>query len=193
MPDASAKRETLVLLAGGRATRLPEKLVRSVEGVPLIVRAYRRFASAFDVVVSHAEAFPAQVEALLDCPRVLDRWPARGPLGGMLSACQTLQSNRLFVLAADLPHVEARTLDALRSAWVEGDEAVVPVHAGGIEPLAALYDRRALLREGLPIMLEGNAAVHAVVARLRVRTVAMDSTFFTNLNTPEDWHRIFAS
>lgn len=193
MRGETAERPTLVLLAGGNATRLPGKLERLVEGTPLIVRAHRTFAPTFNVIVSQARPFSPQIESLLNCPRVLDRWPGRGPLNGMLSACQCLDSERLFVLAADLPHVGVRVLDALRDAWANDDEAVVPVHAGGIEPLAGLYDRRALLREGLPNLLAGIVSVRGVVARLRTRHIALDAQVFANVNTPEDWHRTFAS
>lgn len=193
MHGATNSRETVVVLAGGEATRLPRKLERLVDGVPLLVRVVRTFASTYAVIVSYTRPFPPALDAAVTCPRVLDRWPGRGPLGGMLSACQALDADRLYVVAADLPRIGPPLLAALCDAWHDGDEAVIPEHDGGIEPLAALYDRHALLREGLPVLLEGNAAVHGVVERLRARRLPMSSGLFANVNTPEDWSDTFAS
>ncbi len=181
-----------MVLAGGDATRLPGKLERLVDGVPLLVRTFRALRATHAVIVSHARPFPAQLDAMLTCPRVLDRWSGRGPLSGMVSACEALDADRVYVVAADMPRVGPPLLAALRSAWRDGDEAVIPEHDGGIEPLAALYDRRALLREGLPVLLEGNAAVRGVVERLRARRLPMSCSLFANLNSPEDWSDAFA-
>jgi molybdopterin-guanine dinucleotide biosynthesis protein A len=183
---------TVVLLAGGEASRLPGKLERADLGDPLIVRAYDRFAPHFPVVISANTTFAPDIDARLDCPIVADRWSKRGPLAGILSAFAAVRTPLACVVAADLPHADADLARALLDAFEDGDDAVVPAHAGGIEPLCALYDRRTFERAALPV-LHGSAAVRDVLAGLRVRTLALDPKRFANINTHADWARAFAS
>ena len=60
-----------------------------------------------------------------------------------------------------------------------------------IEPLAALYDRAAFLREGLPVLLAGDGSLHSTVERLRARYVTIgDAHTFTNVNTPQEYDAV---
>jgi molybdenum cofactor guanylyltransferase len=177
---------TVVILAGGKATRFPGKLEVPIEGTPLLVHVYRQFRDCARVVIAGAGTFSSRLDAQLDCPIVVDRWPGRGPLGGLLSACGELTTRRVFALAGDAPRVTPRVLEMLLDAFTDGDEAVVPAHDGRHEPLAALYDREAMLREGFDVLHHGNASMHALLAKLRTRSVAFDSEFFTNINTVAD-------
>ena len=77
-------------------------------------------------------------------------------------------------------------------AFEPGDDAVVPTHERGIEPLCALYARAAFERAALPI-LHGSGAVRDVLAGLNVKTVALGADRFANINTHADWARAFAS
>jgi molybdopterin-guanine dinucleotide biosynthesis protein A len=182
--------DTLVLLAGGEARRLPNKLEREVNGEPLIVAAFRRFSNAFDVVVSLAIPFPDSILSELNCRHVYDRYEKQGPLGGMLSACEELTCHTIGFVAADLPFVDASLLIALRHAWQDGDETVIASHGDRIEPLVGWYDRLALLREGRIALERGDVALHHVVERLRARAVPLVPEAFFNVNTPEDLHAL---
>lgn len=182
----TAERDAVVILAGGRATRFPGKLEREIDGVAMIVRVFRSFADRFDVIVSCASPLAEPIDVQLPCPRVYDRMPDGGPLGGMLSACEALQAHRLFVVAGDQPDVDASVFDELDAAWRDGDEAAVPEHSGGIEPLAALYDRRALLRVGTPALERGRKSVRSVLNDLSTRHVPTSPDRFRNINTPSE-------
>lgn len=185
--------DTLVVLAGGEARRLPHKLERVVNGEPMILGAVRRFSSAFNVAVSLAAPLPDDIARCLDCTVIYDRYAKRGPLGGMLSACEVLECKRLGFVAADLPFADAPLLVSLRQAWRDADEAVVASHGGFIEPLVGWYDRLALLREGNIALKHEDAAVHRVVEHLRARTMPMASEAFVNINTPEDLRALTSS
>jgi molybdenum cofactor guanylyltransferase len=176
----------IVILAGGKATRFPGKLERPIDGTPLLVRVYDNLRSSAPVVIAGADTFSPDVDAKLDCPIVVDRWPHRGPLGGLLSACGELDTRYVFVVAGDAPHVTTDVLASLRARHTEGDEAIVPVHSGRREPLAAIYDREAVLREGFDVLHEGNASMHALLDRLVVCEVPLAPAFFSNINTAAD-------
>jgi molybdopterin-guanine dinucleotide biosynthesis protein A len=178
--------DTLVLLAGGEARRLPHKLELEIDGEPMIVRAVRRFSQNFCVVVSLANPLPNAIVRKMDCAFVFDRWGKRGPLGGMISACQSLAGEWLGFLAADLPFVDSALMIALREARCPGDDAVLASHDGHVEPLVGWYNRRALLREAEAALARDEAAVYRVIDRLRARFVAVPGENFANINTAED-------
>jgi molybdopterin-guanine dinucleotide biosynthesis protein A len=129
------------------------------------------------------------VDAALAAPLLVDRWPPRGPLHALLSASPFIAVDRIFAVAADQPQLEPEVLERLAAAWRPGDEAVVPEHAGGVEPLAALYDRFALLREGLRLHRTGRAAMRDLIAAVATRFVPMESGHFCNINTRIDLER----
>jgi molybdopterin-guanine dinucleotide biosynthesis protein A len=116
----------------------------------------------------------------------VDRWPNRGPLGGLLSAAYETNASRIFAVAGDAPLITRAMVEELLQAWNSEDEAIVPEHNGRLEPLAALYRRDALLREGWECLHSDDASMHALLARLRVRKVTCDAEAFANINTSAD-------
>jgi molybdenum cofactor guanylyltransferase len=177
----------ILLLAGGKARRFPGKLERDLGGEPMIVRSYRRLrASPWPVYVAAKGTFPALIDAALDAPLLIDRRPGGGPLAALHSACSLIASPMIFAVAADMPHFDAHILNALAFAHREGDEGVVPQHDGVIEPLAALYDRRAILREGSKLLRGGRGAMRDLVERITARFVPLDKFYFHNVNREAD-------
>lgn len=183
------------ILAGGKATRLPGKLALDIDGLPMLARVYRNLtcgAPAREIVLSCNEVLPPALDALLPIRRVADRWDRRGPLGGLLSTMPEMHSSWIFAAAGDSPFLDAAFVTTLASHRRPGDEAVVPTRERNgvlqIEPLAALYDRLAFLREGLPILRAGHGKLQLVIDRLRARLVTVeDPLLFANVNTPVDF------
>jgi molybdopterin-guanine dinucleotide biosynthesis protein A len=183
MPDAVA----IVILAGGRATRFPGKLECVVDGEPMLLRVYHNAcATQWPVIVAARGSLGAALEKALDCPIAIDRLGPEGPLAGLASACETIRQERIFALAADMPRVEASVISEIASQWRAGDEAVVPSHSDGIEPLAALYDRAAVAREAPALLATDRRAMRDLVERLDTRFVALPQRYFINVNTPQD-------
>lgn len=179
--------DAIVLLAGGQARRFPHKLEQRIGGEPMILRCYRALrATGWPVYISANESFGSEIDTALDAPRLADREPGRGPLHAFVSACESIAADRVFAVAADQPRLEPSTLERLADAWQNGDEAVVPSHDGKVEPLAALYDRRAVVREASALQREGKDAMRALLERLATRYVPIDAKYFHNVNRPED-------
>ncbi|HEY1728651.1 MAG TPA: molybdenum cofactor guanylyltransferase [Candidatus Baltobacteraceae bacterium] len=184
----------VVILAGGGATRLPKKLELEAGGVPMLVRVYRNVSVGRKTYISCAGSFSPHLDALLDCPMVVDRWPGRGPLGGLVSTMEVMETPLVFAVAGDAPFIDSTFIDRLANVWEAGDEAVVPAHPGKtgkrLEPLAALYDRAAFLREGTKALGSSNESLHATVAHMHIREFPVsreDERLFTNVNTPADY------
>lgn len=184
----------VVIVAGGEATRLPGKLALDAGGVPLIVRAFRALAPGRETFVSCKATFAPEIDAQLTAPLVVDRTPQRGPLGGLLSTFPLVHSRYVAVVAGDAPFVDAATLATLQGALRDGDEAVVPVGADGrLEPLCALYDRLAFLREGFSVLRGAGASVATVARRLRLRTIdSLGAAVLRSVNTPAEYAAVRA-
>jgi len=177
----------VVILAGGKASRFPGKLEALVDGEPLVLRAYRAAsATGWPVFVSAHGPFPSEIDRRLDCPVLLDRRPWGGPLRALYTACENVRQERIFALAADLPHVDAPLLERIASAWMPGDRAVIPRHDGRLEPLAALYARRAILHESFTLFGESRSSMHDLIERIGARFLDVEAGHFANVNTPED-------
>jgi molybdopterin-guanine dinucleotide biosynthesis protein A len=185
------------ILAGGEATRLPGKLALDVGEVPMLVRVYRNVSPGRETWLSTKGPLPAPLESLIGARQVVDRWPQRGPLSGLLSTFSEMRAPWVFAVAGDAPFIDAAFIDRLATSIVLGYEAVVPIHGDErrrLEPLAALYEREAFLREGLPLLLGGEGALRAVIDRLRACFVPVDDArVFENVNTPDDYARLRGS
>jgi molybdopterin-guanine dinucleotide biosynthesis protein A len=145
-------------------------------------------------MISCKGALPYEIDLLIDAPAVIDRWPMRGPLSGLLSTISEVRTPWVFAAAGDAPFIDAALIDRLEACIEPGDEAIVPrrIHDGEeqLEPLAALYHAEAFLREGLPVLLGGRGSLRAVIERLHTRYLDMgdaDAQIFTNINTPDDY------
>jgi molybdopterin-guanine dinucleotide biosynthesis protein A len=185
---------TAIVLAGGEATRFPGKLFIDAGDLPLIVRVYRNVSAGRATMISCKGALPYEIDLLIDAPAVIDRWPMRGPLSGLLSTISEARTPWVFAAAGDAPFIDAAFIDRLEACIEPGDEAIVPrrMREGEeqLEPLAALYHCDAFMREGLPVLLGGRGSLRAVIERLQTRYVEMgdaDERIFTNVNTPDDY------
>ncbi len=152
----------------------------------MLARSFKRLSGTWPVYVAGKASFAPHLDAALAGPLLIDRWPAGGPLLALLSAAPFVRAERIFAVAADQPMLERGVLAQLSDAWQPGDEAVVPEHDGRIEPLGALYDRFALLREGARLRRARRAAMRDLVASLAARFVPVDASYFCNLNEVSD-------
>jgi molybdopterin-guanine dinucleotide biosynthesis protein A len=167
-----------------------------IDGVPAVVRISRVLAglTGSRMLVGGHDRY-AHLD--LDARWVPDVEAGAGPLGGIISGLAQTDTEFAYVLACDTPLVRPRLLTRLHAERTDDCHAVVPRHAGGVEPLVALYARRALpLLEAASSA--GERAVHRVLAGLRVvyvdeealRAEDPDLSSFVNVNTEADLQRI---
>jgi molybdopterin-guanine dinucleotide biosynthesis protein A len=179
------------VLAGGEATRLPGKLALTVGDVPMLVRVFRNVSPAGETWLSTKGELPAEIAEQIEAPQVVDRWPLRGPLSGLLSTMNAMRTTWVFAVAGDAPFVDAAFVATLAARIAPEVEAIVPMHdanAKRLEPLASLYRREAFLREGMPVLLGGDGALRLVIDRLKTTFVPVrDETVFANVNTPAEY------
>ena len=154
-------------------------------------------ASDVLVVTSAERAGDFGPERIAPARLAIDRYPAAGPLGAILTAFDSLSPmpRALLVLAADMPGVSRPLVHALVTLHDRGTgcDATVPRSAHGLEPLAAVYAGSAAA--GLRRAFEsGERSLQRALAALRVRVMPLEAVsalgdpdlLFRNINRPED-------
>jgi molybdopterin-guanine dinucleotide biosynthesis protein A len=190
--QAGAPDVASVLLAGGRATRMGgrNKAFAAVGGEPIAVRTLRLLAQIFPQVIvatntpQEFSRFP--VETVSDVHR------GRGPLAGVHAAMRIARHPHLFVVACDMPGLDADVIRFLLGR-IDGADAIVPRWDGDIEPLHAVYAVRVLpvvercLEESRSAMRQFLPLVRVdYVSEAELRGVSAAAASFTNVNTPEE-------
>lgn len=157
-------------------------------------------AAADEVVVVSRGALAAQLERLLAPEvRVLrDGSRVQSPLVGLAAGARALQAPYVAALACDLPLLRPEVLLRLFTYAMGRDAAIPRWPNRQIEPLVAVYRRRALLAGARAAVRARTLANTDMIDRLRdVRYVSMQTLrredrglrSFTNVNTPGDLSR----
>lgn len=178
---------TVALLSGGEARRLPDKLERPLGDRSLLERAVA-FGRSLGPLVLLGRDEQRATSMSYGVPFLADRRPGGGPLPALVDAFATIESPWVLVLAADLPLLTREVPAGLLAGRAPGVEAVVPRHRGGIEPLCALYDRRAALRAAATS--NANEGPRALLGSMRVAYVEFPEALFLNVNTEADWSQL---
>ena len=179
-----------VILTGGMARRFGgrRKLFLPYEGrtfLSHITEAFRGFDKIY-LSVDTPEPF-----ADLGYPTVSDKYPACGPLGGIVSAMESCEEEALFVAACDMPFVTREAVQSILDCYKE-HHGIVLASSGehGIEPLFGIYPRT-ILPEAQKMLADGNYKTRCLFEKLKGTAVMVPnaSRQFRNINSPEEYTR----
>lgn len=129
-----------VLLAGGKSTRMGfDKATCIIEGLPLWKRQLQTLQSlgAAEIFISGSATGPWQGNGVTV---IEDEIPFAGPMGALLGILQKISTERVLVLAVDMPRMTSEFLIEL----LKTSGAVVPRNGAYFEPLAAIYAQSGL-------------------------------------------------
>ena len=190
MDDAGA---AVIILAGGKATRFPGKLERPIGDVPMLAHIYRSVQGLCPTYICLSADSDLAHKLQLDAEILVDREPLRGPLPTLLDAFEVVRELRAFVVAADMPFVQANTLREIAEHWKSDDEAVVALdEEGRPQPLLALYDRKAFVRAAASLDSERDG-VKDTLRHLRWRGITLrESSALANINTEDQYRAVTA-
>ncbi len=172
-----------------------DKTLLSFDGHTLVARVCETVGSVCErtiVVTNRPEALDdAGLPDGVDVIR--DEVAYQGPLGGLASALAAADTEWVFAVAADMPHVEPDLIRALWDARGDGD-AVVPLTDKGLEPLLALYRAPACLGPAREVLATGRRRLVALFPQVKVveipveqlRAADPDLRSLFNVNTPAD-------
>lgn len=178
------------ILAGGRAKRLGGRVKMHVEvgGRRIIDHQLDVLRPLFDdiaIISNDPDPF-----ADVGLPVLADEIQGEGPLRGIATALAWSPKPRVFVVAGDMPFLNA---DAIRYLIAKSGQVVVPVLNGHADPLHAVYQRAviAVVRRRLGAGKRKAAELLDEVEPTRVdanelREFDPELRCLTNVNTPAD-------
>ena len=187
-----------IILAGGLSRRLGrDKALEPFQGQPLISRVLGRIDCLTDetVVVVNSESRGAELPLLDDVKTAVDIYRDSGSLGGIFTGLSAATNDWGFVVACDMPFLNAGLMKHMIASR-DGYDAIVPILDGYPEPTHALYSKTCL-----PYIERRLKARQLKIAGffddVRVRYVGAEEIdsfdserlSFFNVNTPEDLSR----
>jgi len=170
-----------------------DKAWLEIEGEPLIERtlASLRTVTSTVAIIANTAGY-----ASLGVPVFADTHQGVGPLEAVRVALSNTQTNRVLLVACDLPFLTADLFSFLLSI-PSTSEAVVPLSADNqLEPLCAIYSKDSL--ETVNDLIErGERKMAKLFEAVPTRFVEFEEIrqldgahlFFENINTLEDYER----
>ncbi len=182
-----------VVLAGGRSQRMgADKARLQWRGQSLVNRAVAALKASGCTRVLVSGDYP-------ELAHVVDRFPDRGPLGGLASIGQVAPEARWLVLAVDQPLVEAGLLRPLLDGLLAGVECARGLCRYGEEPLPMALVVSADTRRWMLSAVTGDSghrSLKSLQERLRIHALPADAAMRARLrgaNTPDEWQTLLAS
>jgi molybdopterin-guanine dinucleotide biosynthesis protein A len=181
------------VLAGGESSRMGRnKALLELAGIPMILRMIRLVAP----LVRRVQVVgPPELFTPFGLSAVPDDTPGLGPLGGIATALRCARTPWFLILGCDLPYLNRDWLRFLIDRALGSEAgAVIPVSAGGYEPLCAMYHERLAgpiaeaLARGVRKVIEAFGEITIEVLRPEEwGEFDPDGLLFKNMNTPEDY------
>jgi molybdopterin-guanine dinucleotide biosynthesis protein A len=198
-PFAGESLTAAYVLAGGASSRMgTNKALLEFCGEALVVRQLRvlREAGFAATILGQPAVYEKFGAAVLP-----DEIPGFGPLGGIVTALAHSARDWNLIVAVDLPYLTPEWLQALAERALESESAdvIIPRSERGLEPLSAVYHRRALgvLRAALDAGVHkvSDALVYPPGCRLleispaEWKRIAGEPRLFENINTMADYRK----
>lgn len=135
-------------------------------------------------------------ETELGMPQIVDRYQRIGPLGGIVTAMETLKEAQqgILVVPCDLPFISPVLLKRLIEAHAETSLPVVVVQEGRVNPLVAVYTR-----DCLPVLHQQIEAKNyratfwtrqVIHKEIVFETLGLEQRVLVNVNTKEAYRQI---
>lgn len=159
---------TGVILAGGKSSRIGRnKAFLEVSGRRIIDREIAVLSGIFKEVIIVCK----DVEEYHEYPlrKVSDLVDYLSPLSGIYTGLKSAKTDRIFVVACDMPFLNKGVIDYLMSL-ADNYDVVVPRPAGRFEPLHAVYSKDCV--KGIEDMFKaGNFRIYDLYNKVRTRVV----------------------
>ena len=186
---------TGVILAGGESRRMgSNKSLLPLSGARFIDQVYRRMDRLFNEVIIVTNTPDLYKE--IPCRKVPDIYYAQGALAGLHSGLTHARSEKIFVVACDMPFISPEVVKEICTHADHGD-LVIPFSSNGHEPLHAVYSKSCLpaieqvLDAGLKRIIGFFDKVKQVELPIsKIRQHDPEEKSFRNINTPEDYFRL---
>lgn len=180
-----------VILAGGQSSRYGrDKMFELFDGLPL----YKRSLIALQqnqleplIIATNAGLKPMFKEEQVQW--IIEKQPHQGPLFALQNIMTDFPDVEwFFVTACDMPFISVDFVQTMLTFIDDRYDAIVPVQASRLQPLAALY-RRTALPIANQFVEQNKRSMKVLLEQLQVCYVPFDekSPTFININSQQDW------
>ncbi|WP_277989640.1 molybdenum cofactor guanylyltransferase [Candidatus Enterococcus ikei] len=126
-------------MCGGKSSRMGfDKSLLQIDGKYMLLKTVDRLKKVFPqilLVTNERMKFPtifSQVEILED------HYSEKGPLGGLVTALESIKTEHLFLLACDIPDLNTDLIQRM-SEYMKSYDVVICKQTDRLEPLFAFY------------------------------------------------------
>ncbi len=193
--DHAIQKSVAVILCGGRSRRMnfQDKMNLKMGEVKFLDIIKDKLEFFEDVAIS---ASKAQVETETELEKeknvIADLYYDVGPFGGIYSVMKAMESTDTeyyFVVSCDMPFIEREIIEILYSHLQEGDDAVIAVTDGKIQPLFSIYSSK--IKDAILHQIEiEEYRILDMYDKINTRYVELDARdTLRNINTPEEFAR----
>jgi len=188
--DKKIENVTAAILCGGRSRRMGfDKAFLMEDEQYLLLQTAGRLQSLFEqvVLVSNTKAKFAGRTDFTEFRIIEDHYMEKGPMGGISTALEQVQTEYVFIMACDMPLPDTGLIGRMYRK-LEEDQVLVCSHQGKLEPLLAFYHKSCLpvFKKQMEI---GELKPRSAFPALNVGLYCLSDTeinTIVNLNTPED-------
>ncbi len=191
------------ILAGGENLRFPYiKSFIKVDNTSIIERNLSLLKEIFDEIFINTNI--PDMYYYLDLPLIGDVIPSRGPMSGIYSSLINASADSVFIVACDMPFIRKdlihfickRHEETLRLKQID---ATIPIYDGRPQPLIGIYSKilisyleNAILNNMTSLKRFLNEVKTNFIPETDIIMVD-DGRSFVNINTPEDYKKIFGT
>lgn len=183
-----------VILAGGQSSRFgTAKAFATRNEIPFYqysITALTPFCSSILVVAQSqwCSRFQRREQSL----HIIEDHPdfkGDGPLAGIYSVMETVEGEWYMVVPIDVPFIRSSVFQCLKEEVDLQIDGIVPVVAGKIQPLIAMY-HHSVKGKILAELSQGQRSLKNFLNKINVKYIEMDDPVpFININRPEDFKR----
>lgn len=183
-----------IILAGGESRRFgsPKALAR-LKGQYFIEYAIQSLEgfTMENVIISHS-TITSELKKVTSLPVIEDvpEFKGKGPLAGLATGMNYLQSDWYIILPCDTPTMTKAVITSLVEHINEDVDAIIPVVNGRIQPLIGLYHSRVL--DKVNKLLESDQyKMMKLLDQVKVKSIDFeDDKPFQNINNLEEFKKI---
>lgn len=190
----------IIILAGGKSSRMKSnKIFIKFLGDPLIKRVINEVSKVSKNIIVTIGKNDNKKEYTSILPKwvnvIHDKVDEKASLYGTLTGLESIKSDYVLILAADIPFVNAEIIKRL---FIEanGFDMAIPIWSNGnVEPLYAVYNVQATINTFRESFKKGEVRIKDAINKFKkinyvpvenFKDIDVNLNCFMNINTPED-------
>ncbi|WP_430607580.1 molybdenum cofactor guanylyltransferase [Enterococcus sp. AZ170] len=173
-------------MCGGKSSRMGfDKALLQLDGEFMLLKTIKQLKKIFShtmFVTDRRAKFPAIFSQVY---MLEDQYPEKGPLGGLVTALENIETDHLFLLACDIPNLHSELIWKMAKD-IQAYDIVICKQDYRFEPLYAFYHRscQPIFQQQLKT---NDWRIRKEFRQFSVKVMTLESSFeLKNVNTPKE-------